>query len=210
MKKTVSTYSIAALCAGILIAIIMPLSIAHAHCDTLAGPVVIDAQKALDKGDITPVLKWIRSEDEKELRELFMKTLAVRETGTEARDLADMYFFETLVRIHRAGEGAPYTGLKSAEAIDPAVVEADRALESGSAEILINKLTAAISSGIESRFIHALEAQKHEGESVKAGREFVHAYVEFTHYVEGLHQIAAGSDIHHEVHEKKEHEHSSP
>jgi hypothetical protein len=42
----------------------------------------------------------------------FTKTLAVRKQSKEAKELADMYFFETLVRIHCAGEGAPYTGLK--------------------------------------------------------------------------------------------------
>jgi hypothetical protein len=83
-----------------------------AHCDTLDGPVVQTARTALEKGDITPLLKWVRVEDEKEIKDAFEKTLAVRRKGAEAKELADMYFFETLVRIHRAGEGAPYTGLK--------------------------------------------------------------------------------------------------
>lgn len=78
-------------------------NIAAAHCDTLDGPVVATAKAALEKGDITPVLKWIRKEDEKEIVELFNKTLAVRKQGREAKELADMYFFETLVRVHRAG-----------------------------------------------------------------------------------------------------------
>jgi hypothetical protein len=93
--------------------------IASAHCDTLDGPVVMTAKAALEKGDVTPVLKWVRKEDEKEIREQFKKTLTVRAKGPEAKELADMYFFETLVRIHRAGEGAPYTGLKSAGMVEP-------------------------------------------------------------------------------------------
>jgi hypothetical protein len=32
--------------------------IAGAHCDTLDGPVVMTAKAALEKGDVTPVLKW--------------------------------------------------------------------------------------------------------------------------------------------------------
>lgn len=113
---------------------------AFAHCDTLDGPVVQTARTALEKGDVTPLLKWVQADDEKEIRTAFQKTLAVRTKGAEAKELADMYFFETLVRIHRAGEGAPYTGLKPGEAVDPAVALADRALETGSVDKLVNVL----------------------------------------------------------------------
>ena len=81
-----------------------------------------------------------------------------------------MYFFETLVRIHRAGEGAPYTGLKPGEAIDPAVALADKALENGSVDKLVNILTNAMANGIRERFTKAYENQKYADESVKAGR----------------------------------------
>src|SRR5512138_2915043 len=90
---------------------------AAAHCDTMGGPVIADAKVALAKGDLTPVLKWVKPENEPEVRTAFTQTLKVRAQGPEARELADRYFFETLVRIHRAGEGAPYTGLK-AEAVE--------------------------------------------------------------------------------------------
>ena len=140
-----------------LIAIIALSGKAYAHCDTLDGPVVQTARMALEKGDVTPVLKWIQADDEKEIRAAFQKTLTVRSKGAEARDLADMYFFETLVRIHRAGEGAPYTGLKPGEAVDPAVALADKALETGSVDKLVNILTKAMDSGIRERFQHAKE-----------------------------------------------------
>ena len=81
-----------------------------AHCDTLDGPVVQTARIALEKGDIKPLLKWVRVEDKKEIQGAFEKTLAVRAKGAETKELADMYFFETLVRIHRAGEGVEITG----------------------------------------------------------------------------------------------------
>lgn len=167
-----------------------------AHCDTLDGPVVQTARVALEKGDITPLLKWVRAEDEKEIRDAFEKTLAVRVQGAAARELADMYFFETLVRIHRAGEGAPYTGLKPGEAVDPAVSMADRALESGSVDKMIDVLTKAMANGIRERFQHASETKKHADDSVTAGREFVEAYIVFTHYVEGLHAIIKGDSGH--------------
>jgi len=168
-----------------------------AHCDTLDGPVVQTARMALEKGDVTPLLKWIKADDEKEIRVAFQKTLSVRSKGTEARELADMYFFETLVRIHRAGEGAPYTGLKPGEAVDPAVALADEALESGSVDKLVDVLTKAMANGIRERFQHASEAQKHADDSLPAGREFVEAYVVFTHYVEGLHSIIKEGGVHH-------------
>jgi hypothetical protein len=171
---------------------------ARAHCDTMDGPVVKEARAALEKGDVTPVLKWVRKEDEAEIREMFSKTLAVRSKGPEARDLADMYFFETLVRLHRAGEGAPYMGLKPAGTdLGPAVSGADKALETGSADILVKMLTGEAAKGIQERLNHALEAKKHAGESVDSGRKFVEAYVEFVHYVERLDLDAKGQAAHH-------------
>ncbi len=165
---------------------------AFAHCDTLDGPVVQTARTALEKGDITPLLKWVQPDDEKEIRAAFQKTLVVRTKGAEAGELADMYFFETLVRIHRAGEGAPYTGLKPGAAVDPAVALADKALESGSVDKLAGVLSNAMSKGIRERFQHASETRKHANDSVAAGREYVKAYVVFTHYVEGLHGMIKG------------------
>ncbi len=170
---------------------------ALAHCDTLDGPVVKTARIALKKGDVTPLLKWVQADDEEEIRIAFQKTLAVRAKGAEAKELADRYFFETLVRIHRAGEGAPYTGLKPGEAVDPAVALADRALESGSVDKLVDIMTKAMAIGIRERFQHASKTQKHADDSLAAGREFVEAYVIFTHYVEGLHAIIKGSGSHH-------------
>ncbi len=165
--------------------------VAQAHCDTFNGPVVAAAKEALAKGDITPVLKWIKPENEAEVREVFKKALAVRGKGPEAQELADMYFFETLVRIHRAGEGAPYTGLK-AEEIEPPVAAADKALETGTVENLVKMVTEKVADGIRDRFKDTLEKKKHAGESVNAGREFVEAYVPFTHYVERIYLATKG------------------
>jgi hypothetical protein len=173
------------------------LPFVFAHCDTLDGPVVNTAKAALERGDVTPILKWVTSENEAEIKDLFNRTLTVRSTGKEAQALADMYFYETLVRIHRAGEGAPYTGLKPGEAIDPAVALADKALESGSVDQLVDVLTKAMANGIRERFRRASETQKHADDSVAAGRESVEAYVIFTHYVEGLHASIKRGGGHH-------------
>lgn len=170
---------------------------ALAHCDTLDGPVVGSARVALAKNDITPVLKWVGPEKENELRAAFQKTLKVRASGPEAKELADSYFFETLVRIHREGEGAPYTGLKPSGTVDPAVALADKALNNGSVEKLTEVLTKAMANGIRERFADTYEKQKLADNNVTAGRGFVESYVMFTHYVEGLHGLIKADAAHH-------------
>ncbi len=172
---------------------------ASAHCDTLAGPVVADAKAALEKGDVTPVLKWVPKGGEDEVRAAFKKALAVRTKGPEAQELADQFFFETLVRIHRAGEGEPFTGLKPADAVEPIIASADKALESGSIEGLAKHVTQAIEAGIRKRFEAAVEAKKHANESVEAGRAFVAAYVAYVHFIEGIHKAAAAVHAHGEA-----------
>jgi hypothetical protein len=173
---------------------------AGAHCDSLDGPVVNDARTALDKGDVAPVLKWVKKEQEREIRDLFTQTMAVRGKGGDAMALADRYFFETLVRIHRAGEGEAFTGLKPAASVDPGIEAADEALRSGSARELANHLSAAIGEGIQKRFTLALERGKHAVDSVDAGRRYVEAYVDYIHYVENVHRLVSHgvSHLHHE------------
>jgi hypothetical protein len=159
---------------------------AWAHCDTVGGPVVADARLALDKSDITPVLKWIKPEDEAEIRAAFQKTLAVRAKGSDAREIADRYFFESLVRLHRMSENAPFTGLKD-EPVEAPIALADTALESGSADALIDQTTAHVAAQLRQLFTATSEARKHKSDSVPAGREYVARYVKFMHYVEQLH-----------------------
>ncbi len=166
---------------------------AGAHCDTVDGPVVIDARAALAAGDVTQVLKWVRAEDEPEIRAAFDRALVVRASGGAALELADTWFFETLVRVHRAGEGAPYTGLKPAGTVEPGIAAADRAIDSGSADSLVAALTEHLDEGVRHRFERVVAAREHAGHNVAAGRAYVAAYVDFIHYVEGLHVAMAGS-----------------
>ena len=184
----------AVLCLGLL-----PRA-AAAHCDTLDGPVVKDARAALAAKDVTPVLKWVKAEDESEIRDAFARALAVRGAGGDAAALADRYFFETLVRVHRAGEGAPYTGLLPAgAAVDPGIAATDAALEAGSADAMVRLVTGEVEKGLRSRHARAAEARRHAGESVARGREYVAAYVDLMHYAERLVQ-AAGTSAPHGAH----------
>lgn len=182
------------------LALALPFGSLRAHCDALDGPVVRDARLALERGDPTPVLKWVDAKGEAEVREAFRAAMAVRGQGEEARKLADRYFFETLVRVHRAGEGEGFTGLKPAGSTDPGIAAADRALEAGSATALSQALTARLAEGVATRFRHALELKRHAGDSVDAGRAYVAAYVDYIHFVEEADRLArqGAPHLHHD------------
>jgi hypothetical protein len=183
---------------GVLTALLtFPAASALAHCDSTSGPVIPEAQAALDSGNLTPVLKWIDTDNEAEIRAAFDQAQIVRAQGPEARQLADQYFLETLVRLHRAGEGAPFTGITNA-AVDPIVALADNALASGSADDMIMKINRHLARSIEEKFQRVSAARAHKDDSVDAGREFVAAYVSYVHYVEGVHDaiVAAGGHQH--------------
>jgi Family of unknown function (DUF6448) len=192
--------------AAVALLLIAPQA-ARAHCDTLDGPVVADARLALAGADVTPVLKWLQADDEQEVRASFARALAVRKLGPEAQSLADTHFFETLVRIHRAGEGAPYTGLKAAGTVEPVVAKADQALERGTVDTLAKTIAAHTEAGIRERFQRALETGKHAQESVQDGREYVEAYVSYVHYVEGIAQAVHGAAPHAEAATSAAHQH---
>lgn len=169
-------------------------AMAQAHCDTMDGPVVKAARQALEKDDVNRVLIWVKRADEPAIREAFQHALVVRKLGPEARNLADRWFFETLVRLHRAGEGAPFTGLKPAGLdLGPAIPAADRALESGSLDSLTSLLTAAARTRLDQRFKETLAAKKYAPGDVAAGRRYVESYVAFIHQAEAIWQAATRS-----------------
>ncbi len=156
-----------------------------AHCDTLDGPVVKAAQKALDTKNVDLILCWVQKKVEAEIKAAFEKTLAVRKLSPEAKTLADIYFFETLVRVHRASEGAPYTGLKPAGSeVDPAIMLADKTVESGNINNLVKKISEHLATELQEKFNRVIEKKKDAEKSVEVGREYVEAYVVFIHYVE--------------------------
>ncbi|NIR45325.1 MAG: hypothetical protein GWN99_12980 [Gemmatimonadetes bacterium] len=161
---------------------------AWTHCDTLDGPVVAAARQALSSGDVTPTLKWVTPAQEAEVKQAFRHAVKVRALGPEARELADTHFFETLVRLHRESEGAPYTGLKPAGSVtNPAVLAADEALERGSVDSLVALVVQHVEHGLRERFERTYRLKARAEDSVEAGRAYVAAYVEFVHYAEALH-----------------------
>jgi hypothetical protein len=143
------------------------------------------------------VLKWIPAAGEKEVREAFAKALAVRKTGQEARDLADTWFFETLVRVHRASEGAAYTGLKAGGAEEETIAASDKALATGKVDELVKLVVGAVEQGIRQRFEKTADRKKHAEHDVEHGRAYVASYVEFIHYGERIYQNAVRPPSHH-------------
>jgi len=181
-----------------------------AHCDGLDGPVVTAAKTALETGNVNFVLIWVQKNDESEIRKAFQKTLAVRKLNPEAKELVDMYFFETLVRIHRAVEGAPYTGLKPAgRDLGPAIPAADKAIADGKVEPVVKLLTEQIQKGIHEQFKKVIAKKNFKKDDIAAGQEYIEAYVTFIHYVERLYEAAkkAGHGHYPEAEEGEAHKH---
>lgn len=161
------------------------------HCDTLDGPLVKLAEKALRDRNVNLVLPWVRVEDEREIRKAFDDAQAVREFGPQAQSLADRHFLETVVRVHRASEGASFTGLKPAGLdLGPAVPAADSALATSSVEAVVKLLVDAVSAGVRERFRTAVQRRHFDVNDVAAGRSYVEAYVPYVHYVERLWEAA--------------------
>ncbi|HEU5450785.1 MAG TPA: DUF6448 family protein [Terriglobales bacterium] len=183
--------------AALLIAVVLLWTgLSFAHCDSLAGPVVQDARAALENGNLNPVLKWVRADDEAQVREAFARARAVRSSGSEARELADTWFFETVIRLHRAGEGASFTGLKPADALEPEIAAADRALQSGEVDDVAADSGRRVEAAVRRSFAEAVRAREHAGESVASGRRFVAAYVEYIHLVERAAALSTADAAH--------------
>lgn len=178
------------------------VSPAGAHCDALDGPVVREARLALEKGEVTSVLKWVKPADEEKIRQEFARTLKVRGLSDDARELADQHFFETLVRVHRAGEGVAFSGLKPAGSISPGIAAAEKAIQQGSAEELAHELGKAVEVGIVKRFTEMMERKEHARDNVEAGRTFVATYADYIHYVETVTGLTESTN--HHLHARQE------
>ncbi|MGQ9691180.1 MAG: DUF6448 family protein [Thermoproteota archaeon] len=146
------------------------------------GPVVTAARRALETGNVNLILPWVPKKAE-ELKKAFEKTLQVRKLGKEVAEVADYWFFETAVRLHREGEGAPYTGLKPA-GLDrgPVVPRAEKAIERGDPKDVIDFIVHSVEEELQRRFKHAMERKKHDANDVDAAREYVQAMLGFVLY----------------------------
>lgn len=160
-----------------------------AHCDSYDGPVIKDAEKALETNNLNLVLKWVSKEQEKEITPLFQKIYELRNGDKEVYEIVKKHFFETLVRLHRETEGAPYSGLKPAGTTKQIIQMTDKALIENNVDDFLLKLNNHIDKVVREKFIKVSELNKVKDDSVEKGREFVAAYVDYTHTVEAIHDI---------------------
>lgn len=177
---------------------------AEAHCDAVDGPVATAAVRALDNDNVNLILPFAPAAAETELTHAFKQAMVVRTAGDAAKALADRYFMETAVRLHRAGEHAPYTGLKPADTdFGPAIPTAEAALDSGKLEPVLEVLADATAAGAEQRFAHARHMQEFSDQpaspaDVPAARERISAELEFIGYIESIY-LATQSSAHGEA-----------
>jgi len=170
----------------ILSLLILSTNVTFAHCDTMDGPVIKDAKNAIAKNNINYVLKWIQPQDENELKNAFLLMMKVRILSPDATILADKYFFETLVRLHRSGEGVPFTGVKpSGTPIDEKILAADKSIETGNLSPLKELVPKELIPELEKRFIKVMSLKDYDANNVEAGRAYIESYVQFFKFAEG-------------------------
>ena len=167
---------------------------ASAHCDSYDGPVIQDAEQALATNNVDLVFKWISTDQVKEVTDLFKKTYNLKKGDKEVYEIVKIHFFETLVRLHRETEGAPYTGLKPAGTTKPIIYLSDKAIKDNDIESLLGKLNNHIASVVKEKYNKVSALNKTKNESVEKGREFVAAYVDYTHTLEAIENILAHQD----------------
>lgn len=170
----------------ILSLFVLSTNVTFAHCDTMDGPLVKDAKIALESSNVNYVLKWVPPQYETDIQDAFNLTMKVRNLSPDARILADKYFFETVVRVHRSGEGVPFTGVKpSGTPIDEKIVAADKSIESGTLSPLKGLVTKEMLPELDARFKKVMSLKGFNVNDVKAGREYIEAYVLFFKFAEG-------------------------
>ena len=171
---------------SIIVGLLFSSHLSFAHCDTKDGPVIAAAYKAIEQNNINYVLIWVQPASEKELKEVFELTMKVRELSPEAKTLADNYFFETLVRLHRSGEGIAFTGVKpSGTPIDEKILAADKSIATGNLSPLNDFVPKDKVLELKSRFDKVMSLKNFDVNNVEAGRAYVEAYVQFFHFAEG-------------------------
>jgi hypothetical protein len=192
---TIISFFVAVALVATVAAVTRAPSSALAHCDSINGPVVSAAREALEKGDVDLVPPHVQPDAEVELTAALEQTDEVRQVGGAAQDVADRWFFETAVRLHRQDDGAPYTGLNEQTDFGPAVEAAGQVLESGSTDEVSAVLEAVVRDGVAACLAEvqaARETAARDG-TVEANRERVELELAFEKYVGDIYQAAQGS-----------------
>lgn len=197
MKK----YGVRGLILGLVAAGIFLLApvTADAHCDTMDGPAVKDAIRAMDTGNVNYALKWVQPKYEAEVSRAFRMSMKVKDINADTKNLAEQYFFEILLRDHRAGEGVAFDGVKPhGWPVDERVKAADQSIALGNLEPLKGLVEPDKWPEMQKRFQKVMSLKDFDVNRVEEGREYIEAYVQFFKFAEG-------EDEHHESHEYVEH-----
>jgi hypothetical protein len=111
----------------------------------------------------------------------FDLTRKARNQGSESRQVADLYFFDTVVRVHSWGEGAPHTGLKPAGLdVGPVIPLAGAAVDSGDAERLIAFLQRAVRAALQQRLLADVRTRAADAATgIPAARTYTSAMLGF-------------------------------
>jgi Family of unknown function (DUF6448) len=160
---------------------------ASAHCDTLDGPVVTAARKAMETDNANYILIWVKPENDEEIRKALKRAKDKKKAAKtkEERERAEMELFEILVKIHREGEGAKYEGIKPAGSVEPEIALADKAVKTKKLDSVLHHIQSPENKEIILHLFHKVEEKsRYNVDDVPAGREFIGAYVVFIHAVE--------------------------
>lgn len=177
--------SLGALTLAVGMMAIMPLS-ASAHCDTMEGPTVADGYKAIENNNLNYALKWIQPDYEKEITDIFNLSMKVKDLSPEAKEISEKYFFSELIRMHRAGENAPFDGLKPVGTpIDEKVLAADKSIEVGNLSPMEGLIEEEKMPELEERFEKVMALKDNDVNNIEEGREYIEAYVKFFKFAEG-------------------------
>lgn len=201
MNKTMKKYGVRGLILGLVAAGIFLLApvTADAHCDTMDGPAVKDAIRAMDTGNVNYALKWVQPKYEAEVSRAFRMSMKVKDINADTKNLAEQYFFEILLRDHRAGEGVAFDGVKPhGWPVDERVKAADQSIALGNLEPLKGLVEPDKWLELQRRFQKVMSLKDFDVNRVEEGREYIEAYVQFFKFAEG-------EDEHHESHEYVEH-----
>ena len=188
MNKTMKKYGVRGLILGLVAAgmfLLAPVT-ADAHCDTMDGPAVKDAIRAMDTGNVNYALKWVQPKYEAEVSRAFRMSMKVKDINADTKNLAEQYFFEILLRDHRAGEGVAFDGVKPhGWPVDERVKAADQSIALGDLEPLKGLVEPDKWPELQRRFQKVMSLKDFDVNRVEEGREYIEAYVQFFKFAEG-------------------------
>lgn len=76
----------------------------------------------------------------------------------------------------------------------------DHAITSRSIDDLMVKLNKHIENVLREKYERVINLEKIKNESVEKGRDYIEAYVDYTHSIEGIHDIIKNTEERHQKH----------